>query len=280
MIATPLTLVGAFPHTRTAPALRRLGFTFSANGLYAACLATSGDGGWYPESWRLGGSASAGQDGDGEVGAQVVGGLIVGGLDRLEGPGEFDGPGGLGGLGGPNSHGSAGTAIPVPLPQAPGAGPESPHAQLVSLPDGRVLICRHVAPDRHELVVRTPASVRESSVGTLRGTTLRLMAMPAPVPGGPVAVALGTDTRQVTSVWLVSADGTAQPQQVAEFAGISGGGVWLDRGGRLLALDHVLPTCSAGFGTYGPVVKTVLLDLATGTVSPLLELTPDRKSVV
>ena len=252
MTATPLTLVGAFPHTRAAPALRRLGFTFSANGRYAACLATSGDGGWYPESWRLGGGDSAGQGGE-----QVVGGLIVGGL------------------GGPAQPGSDGdAAIPVPLPQAPGAGSESPHSQLVSLSDGRVLICRHVAPDRHELVVRTPASVRESSVGTLRGTTLRLMAMPAPEPGGPVAVALGTDTRQVTSVWLVSADGAAQPQQVAEFAGISGGGVWLDRGGRLLALDHVPPTGSAGFGAYGPVVKTVRLDLATGAVSPLLELTP------
>ncbi|MHA6759600.1 hypothetical protein [Streptacidiphilus sp. PAMC 29251] len=104
--------------------------------------------------------------------------------------------------------------------------------------------------------------------------TLRLLAMPSPEPGGPVAVALGTDTRQVSSVWLVSADGSAQPQQVAEFAGISGGGVWLDRGGRLLALDHVLPTSSEGFRTRGPVVKTVVLDLATGSVSPFLELAP------
>ena len=266
MTAAPLTLVGAFPHARAAPALRRVGFTFSANGAYAACLATSGDGGWYPESWRLGGGRAAGTDGGGEGGggagaaAQVVGGLIVGGL------------GGLGGSGADDDTMDIG-AIPVPLPQGTGAGSESLRSHLVSLSDGRVLICRSEG-DLHTLVVRTPASVRESSAGLLRIPTLRLMAMPAPEPGGPVAVALGSDTRQVSSVWLVSADGAAPPQLVAEFPGICGGGVWLDRGGRLLALDHVLPTGSDGFRVQGPVVKTVVLDLATGTVSPLLELTP------
>ncbi|MFC1413085.1 alpha/beta hydrolase family protein [Streptacidiphilus sp. N1-12] len=255
MTASPLTLVGAFPHTRAAPALRRLGFTFSANGAYAACLATSGDGGWYPESWRLGGSEAAARGGE-----QLVGGLIVGGL------------GGAGAL--VPAGGMDVVAMPVPLPQAAGGLPESLRSQLVSLSDGRVLICRQAAADRHELVVRTPASVRESSAGTLRVPTLRLMAMPAPEPGGPVAVALGMDGRQVSAVWLVSADGATQPQQVAEFAGVSGGGVWLDRGGRLLALDHLLPARTEGFGTSGPMVKTVVLDLATGTVSPFLELAP------
>jgi pimeloyl-ACP methyl ester carboxylesterase len=58
------------------------------------------------------------------------------------------------------------------------------------------------------------------------------------------------------------------PQQVAQFAGLAGGGVWLDRGGRLLALDHVRQ------GGRRPVVRSVALDLVTGVLSPLLELAP------
>ena len=272
MTATPLTLVGAFPHTRAAPALRRVGFTFSADGGYAACLATSGDGGWYPESWRLGGK------GDQVVGGLIVGGLgggLAGGLAGGRGVGAETGDGRKGrdgGDGGGAGDLGDGGVIPVPLPLGAGARSESLRSQLVSLPDGRVLICRHEG-ERHELVIRTPASVRESSVGTLRTPGLRLMAMPAPGPGAPVAVALGTDSRSITSVWLVSADGGVQPQQVAEFAGLSGGGVWLDRGGRLLALDHVAELDREAGRRV--VVKTVVLDLATGTVSPLLELVPE-----
>ena len=283
MTATPLTLVGAFPHTRAAPALRRVGFTFSAGGGYAACMASSGEGGWYVESWRLD-TAQAGEAA--EQAEQVVGGLIVGGLGGLGavtgGPGAAgdsiagvsaagNSAGGGSGPGGTDADGAPGEAIPVALPQAPGAAPESLRSQLVSLPDGRVLICRPQG-DRYDLVVRTPASVRETFVGSLRMPGLRLMAMPAPGPGAPVAVALGTDQRAVTSVWLVSADGGVQPQQVAEFPGMSGGGVWLDRGGRLLALDHLVPGTAGG--SAAPAVKTVVLDLATGTVSPFLELTP------
>ncbi|MEZ0091754.1 alpha/beta fold hydrolase [Streptacidiphilus sp. EB129] len=222
MTATPLTTaplapLGTSPLVRVAPALRRVSFTFAADGGFAACLASSGEGGWFVESWRL----------------------------------------------------TSGGAIPMPLPQGPGQAPEDVHSPLVSLPDGRVLVCRRQG-ERHEFVVRTPASVREVSVGVLRAPVLRLLAMPAPGPGGPVAVALGSDARQVTTVWLVSSDGRAQPQQVAEFAGLTGGGVWLDQGGRLLALDRVVPPV----GGPGPLVKTVLLDLALGQVSPLLELAP------
>jgi len=213
--------------------VRRVGFTFSADGAYAACLATSGDSGWYPESWRLGGDT--GTAGSGE-------------------------------------------AVPVPLAGGVAAVSESLRSQLVSLTDGRVLICRHEAGGQ-ELVVRTPGSVREMGVGTLRLPGLRLMALPSVLPGGPVAVALGTDTRAVTGVWLISADGSAPPQQVAEFPGLAGGGVWLDRGGRMLALDRVFHSAgSGGPGGAGPegvaVVKTVVLDLVTGVLSPLLELAP------
>jgi len=308
--AVPLTLVNALPPNRGlyAPVLRRLGFTFSADGAYAACLATTGDSGWYPESWWLGGGSGSGSGSGSNVGSGVgrSGDIAQHGAD---GDGAGDGADGWGAHAG--GHGSSGTgtgtgaggglglglgeAVPVPLVLGSGSGPESLRSQLVSLQDGRVLICRH-HPDRQDLVVRAahawqpepshppqssppqssqssqePGSgggVYEYSVGTLRVPGLRLLALPGAGPGAPVAVALGTDARQVTSVWLISADG-AGPQQVAEFAGPAGGGVWLDRGGRMLALDRVQR------GSRGPVVKTVALDLATGASSPLLELTPD-----
>ena len=227
-----LTLVDSLPpepgpERAVAPVLRRVGFTFSADGGYAACLATSGDSGWYPESWWLGGA-----------GGPEPMPLLSGGV-----------PGGA-------------------------TGPESLHSQLVSLQDGRVLICRqqeepHQAQGgvRQDLLVRTPGRPGEQLVGSLRMPALRLLALPSAGFGAPVAVALGADQRQITSAWLISADG-APPQQVAEFTGLVGGGVWLDRGGRMLALDHVRP------GEHGPLVKTVVLDLVTGVLSPLLELAP------
>ena len=292
--AVPLALVDALPPSRSvyAPVLRRLGFTFSADGAYAACLATTGDSGWYPESWWLGGGgvrqAAGGAAADGIAQAAAAqNGTAQNGTAQAaaaQSGGAGVGGGGVGG-GGNGADGGAwaglGEAVPVPLVLGAGSGPESLRSQLVSLQDGRVLICRH-QHDRQELVVRggpnRPADLPgggpggaggyERSVGTLRMPGLRLLALPAAGPGAPVAVALGSDARPVTSVWLISADGAA-PQQVAEFPGLAGGGVWLDRGGRMLALDHVRQ------GGSGPIVKTVALDLATGTMSPLLELAPD-----
>ncbi|MCC9311065.1 alpha/beta fold hydrolase [Kitasatospora sp. RB6PN24] len=209
----------------TSPALRRLSFAFAADGSHAACLAAGPDGGWYAESWRL----------------------------------------------------APGTpAEPVPLP-LPGDRCESLRTQLVPLPDGRLLACRHDG-ERHDLVLLAPGTVGgaavEQPVATLRMPGLRLLALPALGPAAcdpqpcdataaaaPVAVALGTDTAPTTHAWLVFADGRP-PRQVAEFAGLHGGGVWLDRAGRLLALDRV----RAG------VVKSVVLDLRLGTVTPLLEI--------
>ncbi|MDH6115753.1 alpha-beta hydrolase superfamily lysophospholipase [Kitasatospora sp. GAS204A] len=214
-----------------APALRRLSFTFAADGSHAACLAAGADRGWYAESWRLA---------DGEP------------------------------------------ARPRPLPLAGGRS-ESLRSQLVALPDGRVLVCRHDG-ERHDLVLLAEEDglTEERSVATLRMAGLRLLPMPqslspltssadGPTPAGPaVAVALGTDTRTragaegtaaTTTAWLVYADGRP-PSQVAELPGLHGGGVWLDRTGRLLSLDRV----RAG------VVKSVALDLWLGTVTPLLEI--------
>ncbi|TQF05677.1 alpha/beta fold hydrolase [Kitasatospora acidiphila] len=158
-------------------------------------------------------------------------------------------------------------AEPVALP-LPGDRFESLRTQLVPLPDGRLLACRHDG-ERHDLVLLAPspagAAAAEQPVATLRMPGLRLLALPAAsdpaVSDAPVAVALGTDTTPTTHAWLVFADGRP-PRQVAEFAGLHGGGVWLDRTGRLLALDRV----RAG------VVKSVVLDLRLGTVTPLLEI--------
>ncbi|MFB7943435.1 alpha/beta fold hydrolase [Kitasatospora phosalacinea] len=186
-------------------ALRRLSFTFAADGSHAACLAAGADGGWYAESWRL--------------------------------------PAG-------------GPAVPVALPSEEGL-----RAQLLALPDGRVLVCRHDG-DRHALVLLA-AGEPEVPLAALRLPGLRMLAVPggAASAGGPVAVLLGTDTRPVTTVWLLAADGSA-PREVAQLPGLHGGGVWLDAAGRLLALDRVV----------GGMVKTVVLDLELGTATPLLEL--------
>ncbi|MFG2820327.1 alpha/beta hydrolase family protein [Kitasatospora sp. NPDC048365] len=197
-------------------AMRRLSFTFAADGSHAACLAAGTDGGWYVESWRL-----------------------------AEG----------------------GPAAPTGLRPAAGRAAESLRSQLVALADGRVLVCRHDG-DRHALVLLGPGAdggpVEELALATLRLPGLRLLPIPradGSGPGGPVAVALGTDTRPVTTVWLVTAE-PSEPVRVTELPGLYGGGVWLDRSGRLLALDRVADG----------VVKTVVLDLELGSVTPLLEI--------
>ncbi|MFD0276069.1 alpha/beta fold hydrolase [Kitasatospora sp. NPDC127111] len=204
--------------TRTATqALRRLSFTFAADGGHAACLASAADGGWYAESWRLPAS---------------------------------------------------GPALPLAL-TLPGNRSEHLRSQLVALPDGSVLVCRHDG-ERHDLVVLDAAApghepaTTERQLATLKRPGLRVLPLPAQAPAGPgapVAVALGSDTRPATTVWLVTADGS-EPRQVAEIPGLHGGGVWLDHTGALLALDRV----SEG------AVRTVVLDLRSGAVTPLLEI--------
>ncbi|MEU9041236.1 MULTISPECIES: alpha/beta fold hydrolase [unclassified Kitasatospora] len=195
-------------------ALRRLSFTFAADGSHAACLAASADSGWYVESWRLP------QDGT--------------------------------------------PAAPLALPLS-GNRSESLRSQLVAVPDGSVLVCRHDG-ERHDLVrlhYGETATV-EQPLASLRMAGLRLL--PLPVAAGadlrtPVAIALGTDTRPATTAWLVRTDGS-EPERVAEIPGLHGGGAWLDHTGALLALDRV----------NGGLVRSVVLDLRSGTTTPLLEI--------
>ncbi|WP_051970425.1 alpha/beta hydrolase family protein [Kitasatospora azatica] len=149
-------------------------------------------------------------------------------------------------------------ARPTPLPLADRRS-ENLRTQLVALPDGRVLAVRHEG-ERHDLVLL--GAEREQPLATLRMPGLRLLPVPVHgAPDGPVAVALGTDSTPATRAWLVYADGRP-PRPVAEFPGLHGGGVWLDRTGRLLVLDRL----------QSGVVKSVVLDLRLGTVTPLLEI--------
>lgn len=198
----------------TTRALRRLSFTFAADGGHAACLAAAADSGWYVESWRL------------------------------------------------PTDGTPATPIPLPLS---GNRSESLRSQLVSLADGSVLVCRHDG-DRHDLAHLSydgNAAV-EQQLASLRLPGLRLLPLPVPPGAGPrtpVALALGTDTRPATTAWLIRTDGS-EPERIAEIPGLHGGGTWLDRAGALLALDRV----NAG------LVRSVALDLRSGTTTPLLEI--------
>lgn len=202
--------------------LRRLSFTFASDGSHAACLAAGAGGGWYVESWRLDGAAPA---------------------------------------------------LPTAL-TPPGGRPQCLHSLLVSLPDGRVLVGRPEG-DRHDLVLLSPpheahseahsetdTQTLEQHLGALRLPGLRLLPFPA---DGAAAIALSTrgtpPTAATTTVWLIGVLGEP-PCQVAELPGLHGGGIWLDRAGRLLALDRL----------HAGSVKSVLLDLELGSTTPLLEI--------
>ncbi|MEU7059369.1 hypothetical protein [Streptomyces sp. NPDC046197] len=148
----------------------------------------------------------------------------------------------------------------VPLP---GNQPEEPGTEVQPMGDGRVLIRRLVA-GRHTFSLLYPTGPRtgELPLGAVEcpadGTRLRLL---PPAPGGERAYALAVGPRS-TAVWLV-AGGAFGPEPLAEVPGRCSGGVWLDRTGRMLALDR-----AAGGRT-----KAVVVDLAHGgEVSPLLQI--------
>ncbi|MFJ2556948.1 MULTISPECIES: hypothetical protein [unclassified Streptomyces] len=148
-------------------------------------------------------------------------------------------------------------AVPLPLDQ-----PEEPDTEVLPLTDGRVLVRRRVA-DRHDLSLLYPTGpgTGQLPVGAVRCPELRLL---PPSPDGRRAYALSAGARS-TTVWLV-AGGAFGPERVAEVPGRCAGGVWLDRTGRILALDRE---------TDG-VVKAVAVDLARGgEATPLLQITEE-----
>ncbi|MEU3743589.1 MULTISPECIES: hypothetical protein [Streptomyces] len=153
-------------------------------------------------------------------------------------------------------------AVPLPLGQ-----PEEPHTQLLPLADGRVLVARRVDGRRNtfSLLYPTGPATGELQLGAVEAPGSERLVLLPPSPDGICAYAMcaGPDT---TTLWLV-AGGAFGPEQVAEVRGHCTGGVWLDRTGRMLALDRRLDD--------GPV-KAVAVDLERGgEVTPLLQITEE-----
>ncbi|WP_411105834.1 hypothetical protein [Streptomyces sp. cmx-4-9] len=162
-------------------------------------------------------------------------------------------------LAGPEAY-----AVPLPLAQ-----PEEADSELLPLADGRVLIHRRVA-ERHAFALLYPTGAAagprtgELQLGWLaaqEGVRVRLL---PPSPEGSAAFALAVADGQST-VWQVAGGGCAGPRPVARIPGRCSGGVWLDRTGRMLALDR----------ERDGVTKAVAVDLWAGGgdgVCPLLQI--------
>ncbi|MFA3874165.1 hypothetical protein ABS735_10820 [Streptomyces sp. MMCC 100] len=151
----------------------------------------------------------------------------------------------------------------VPLP---GNQPEEPGTEVRPMGDGRVLVHR-VAAGRHvfALLYPTGPGTGELPLGAVEcpADTAGMRLLP-PVPGGERAYALAAGPRS-TVLWQV-AGGAFGPERVAEIPGRCSGGVWLDRTGRILAVDR----------ETGGRTKAVVVDLERdGEVSPLLQIAPD-----
>ncbi|MFJ6511559.1 hypothetical protein ACIQMO_02530 [Streptomyces sp. NPDC091406] len=150
-------------------------------------------------------------------------------------------------------------AVPLPLDQ-----PEEPDSQVAPLADGRVLIRRRVA-DRQmfSLLYPTGPGTGELLLGAVGCAEMTLL---PPSPDGRCVYALSAGGHE-SSLWLV-AGGAFGPEEVARIPGRCSGGVWLDRAGRILALDRQEPG--------GGPVKAVAVDLGRqGEVTPLLQIAPD-----
>ncbi|MFF4216358.1 hypothetical protein ACWCPE_01835 [Streptomyces nondiastaticus] len=147
----------------------------------------------------------------------------------------------------------------VPLP---GSQPEEPDSEVQPLADGRVLIRRRVA-ERHTLSLLYPTGpgTGELPVGAVECARLSLL---PPAPGGASAYGL-VHAERTTALWRLHG-GAFGPERVVEVPGRCTGGAWLDRTGRLLALDRELDGRT----------KTVVVDLERGgETSPLLQITED-----
>ncbi|MEV8586497.1 hypothetical protein [Streptomyces sp. NPDC051180] len=150
-------------------------------------------------------------------------------------------------------------AVPLPLGQ-----PEEAGTQLLPLADGRVLVARRVDGRRNtfSLLYPTGPATGELPLGAVEAPGSERLVLLPPAPDGirAYAMCVGPDT---TTLWLV-AGGAFGPERVAEVKGGCSGGVWLDRAGRMLALDRRID---------GGPVKAVAVDLERGgEVTPLLQI--------
>lgn len=146
--------------------------------------------------------------------------------------------------------------LPVDRPEAPGSA-------LLALADGRVLVARP-GDGSHQLALLYPTGpgTGELPLGSLESDRLTLL---PPAPDGQSAYVLvpGFET---TAIWLVTSGDSAgdPPRPVVDVPGHCLDGQWLDRGGRMLALNR---RESSGRMT------AVAVDLARGgEVTPLLEI--------
>ncbi|MFJ8250990.1 hypothetical protein [Streptomyces sp. NPDC094466] len=149
-------------------------------------------------------------------------------------------------------------AVPLPLDQ-----PEEPDSEVAPLADGRVLIRRRVAERQmFSLLYPTGPATGELLLGAVESAEMTLL---PPSPDGRCVYALSAGEHH-TSLWLV-AGGAFGPEEVARIPGRCSGGAWLDRAGRILALDRRAPD--------GGPVKAVAVDLGRGgEVTPLLQIAP------
>ncbi|MEV4434558.1 hypothetical protein [Streptomyces sp. NPDC049585] len=142
----------------------------------------------------------------------------------------------------------------------PGSQPEEADSQVLPLTDGRVLIRRRVA-ERYALSLLYPTGHGTGEV-PLGAIECRHLCLLPPAPDGARAYALVLAERH-TTLWRVHGGGNG-PELLATIPGRCEGGAWLDRAGRLLALDRELEG----------ITKTVVVDLGRGgETSPLLQIT-------
>ncbi|NBE52365.1 hypothetical protein [Streptomyces boluensis] len=148
-------------------------------------------------------------------------------------------------------------AVPLPVGQ-----PEEYDTGVLPMADGRVLVQRAVEGRQlFSLLYPTGPGTGELPLGAVESTRLRLL---PPSPIGSHAYALAVGPRS-TALWLV-AGGAFGPEHLAELPGRCTGGVWLDRAGRMLAVDQELDGRT----------KTVAVDLERGgEVSALLQITEE-----
>ncbi|MFI9200624.1 hypothetical protein [Streptomyces sp. NPDC053048] len=142
----------------------------------------------------------------------------------------------------------------------PGSQPEEPDTEVLPLTDGRVLIRRRVA-ERYALSLLYPTGpgTGELPLGAIECPYLSLL---PPAPDGSSAYAL-VHGEERTTLWRVHG-GPGGPELLATVPGRCEGGAWLDRSGRLLALDRELDG----------LTKAVVVDLGRGgETSPLLQIT-------
>ncbi|MBB1257891.1 hypothetical protein [Streptomyces alkaliterrae] len=158
----------------------------------------------------------------------------------------------------------------------PAARPEPADCQVLALADGRVLVARpegaaSTTPTAHRLALLYPTGPEtgELPLGTVQSGTVTLL--PA-APDGRSAL-LMTPNGRATRVWQVTGPGTeGGPRPVADVPGTCVSGHWLDREGRLLALNRRSGETPA---------KAVAVDLARGgTTSPLLQITEESQDEV